>query len=620
MTSGVGVYHNKHFEPGKRHRSDADDCPDLVAQTIRQTLGSTVDFRDAERNVDHWAGKAHSTTSLPYTIHGTAKVIEVEVGKYLAEFKDPIKAILSTEVHTQHMIHVTRKYVVGGGAMVVPEHAPARTVAIKEDVSTVELTRYGSDIEMNLNQFLQPKAAAAELKMKTDAQKFQLEQELITIGYDMLLEEGIDLVTALGRSFPGGGPEDVRKKAAQRINLQSVFGAMSKHPYPIHSLLAAARNACHYTIATQKGSVMIVPQGVPDLLRYTRPESMVYNIAGPVLTSKTKGAAITMEMDGAYTDVSTDVKIMVHHGLPSLENGYAEPGNAQSQLVRKVAFGTVAQIGYHDADVDVFRVVDLEAGGWVTPNQLSQPIDITLKEDNKEDNYLDALRAIVLECSDDDKGVAEAFLTVVHQREFETPSEPDKLESYAVRVKVVANMASAILAVPGESTGSLLVGYPFTSVGTSLTEQVRIQMRVYMGAVMRRPENVVVMRDVAFQGLVSGHTTKDIKKIIVPTEFMQASATFSVRSFVKKCIDADSSAQHDYLYCLRTMMAAGMFQGDDADGLRPPMEFFTGTSAYKGDSKKDTTENNGHMGKLDHPDAYARLWGAYVYSTQPSPV
>ena len=81
---------------------------------------------------------------------GTATVINVEVGEYLAKFQDPLKSILSTNIHRESRVIITRKYVVGGRAMITPEHAPARTVAIQEDTREVDLTRYGGDIEMNL--------------------------------------------------------------------------------------------------------------------------------------------------------------------------------------------------------------------------------------------------------------------------------------------------------------------------------------------------------------------------------------------------------------------------------------------------------------------------------------
>jgi hypothetical protein len=80
--------------------------------------------------------------------------LRVQVGEYLAKFVDPIKTILSTNIHEEEKVMIVRKYVVGGRAMVTPEHAPARTVAIQEDVREVHLTRFGGDVEMNLNLFL----------------------------------------------------------------------------------------------------------------------------------------------------------------------------------------------------------------------------------------------------------------------------------------------------------------------------------------------------------------------------------------------------------------------------------------------------------------------------------
>lgn len=53
-------------------------------------------------------------------------------------------------------------------------------------------------------------------------------------------------------------------------------------------------------------------------------------------------------------------------------------------------------------------------------------------------------------------------------------------------------MESAIVVnEPGQSTGSLLVGYPSTAISTSQTqEMMRIQLRTYMGAMLVQPENV----------------------------------------------------------------------------------------------------------------------------------
>ena len=48
-------------------------------------------------------------TGIPYSIAGSAKVINVKVGEYLATFQDPIKSILSTEIHKEARVMVTRK-------------------------------------------------------------------------------------------------------------------------------------------------------------------------------------------------------------------------------------------------------------------------------------------------------------------------------------------------------------------------------------------------------------------------------------------------------------------------------------------------------------------------------
>ena len=103
--------------------------------------------------------------------------------RYLATFQDPLKVILGTSIHKEAKVIVTRKYVVGGRSLITPEHAPARTVSIQEDAREVMMTRYGGDIEMNLNLFLRPGDAREELALKVGAQRRELERTLIEHGY-----------------------------------------------------------------------------------------------------------------------------------------------------------------------------------------------------------------------------------------------------------------------------------------------------------------------------------------------------------------------------------------------------------------------------------------------------
>jgi hypothetical protein len=122
----------------------------------------------------------------------------------------------------------------------------------------VTLTRYGADIEWNMNLLLRPGDFQREMAMKLAAQEESLRAALIRIGYDMLMTEGTDLVAALVNSNPlyRSSPR-AAEIAADKLYASSVFGAMSKFPFPVENLLAAAKMASAATIATADKTVMV---------------------------------------------------------------------------------------------------------------------------------------------------------------------------------------------------------------------------------------------------------------------------------------------------------------------------------------------------------------------------
>ena len=64
-------------------------------------------------------------------------------------------------------------------------------------------------------------------------------------------------------------------------------------------------------------------------------------------------------------------------------------------------------------------------------------------------------------------------------------------------------MGSAIIGVPGANTGELLVGYPFTATSTNQrTESMTVSLRVYLGAVLKQRENVLVLPNVYLDHVV----------------------------------------------------------------------------------------------------------------------
>lgn len=49
-----------------------------------------------------------------------------------------------------------------------------------------------------------------------------------------------------------------------------LFLAMAKHPFPIPNLMAAAAQVGAYNVDTVQKPVLLMPQGMLDLVKYTR--------------------------------------------------------------------------------------------------------------------------------------------------------------------------------------------------------------------------------------------------------------------------------------------------------------------------------------------------------------
>jgi hypothetical protein len=437
--------------------------------------------------------------------------------------------------------------------------------------------------------------------MKVDA--------LIDTGYKMLMREGILLTDAIARSSPmyrATASAQEKLATASRIHVQQVFGAMSKNAFPIQSLLAAAKCASAYTAASAKGSVLIIPHGIPEVLKYTRRESMVYEIAGPAIASN--GPPIKMSMDDVFVDDSTSVKIMIHHPLPNFQHGYAHPSNQRSPLQNSSAEFSVfypLNEDYNSLDdtspFDDRKLVNLVDGGWHTPQYA--PTALMLRN--------------AIQGSDD---------TYYH---------------FLLRPKISAIMSSAILAAPGHQTGSLLVGYPFTSVSTSSQEMMQLQLRVYLGAVLRRPENVIVMKDVYFEGLSDGHKpgtigpyddSKECGIDLSNHQFLlgrvlktdaphwpQRLDFFDGTSGSSKVEVATTTPGASWKPIFNGALAGGTFTPAPASLSKDqrdkwPKSSYCGTVYTKGDTPTAVHENMAHMGSLDHPNRTPRLHGSFVYS------
>lgn len=564
--AGLSKSFEQRADPGGRQDIAKDKHAEAV-QALRDAFGDNIQIDRrmpvnlAMGNFDRMGTRGHATTGIPYAISGTAEVVEIDVGERLMAFSDPIRAILGTGVHTSQKIIIKRQYASGGGATVVPERAPARTIGLQEDVREVVLTRYGADIEWNLNLLARPADFQKEMQIKLNAQKESLQMELVRMAYDMLMTEGTSLVNALVASSPvfNANP-GLAQVNAERIYVSSVFGAMQRFPYPVHNLLAAAKYATNFTISQADKTVLIVPFGLPELHKYTKQENMVSYIHGVQ-----HGDPLTADVTGGAVDTTTNTTVYVHRPPMSYVHGAAAPQSDGPLLATEVQFATFYIKNAND----------------LVYNHLTRSLE---KMVGKNDEI-----------------VIRVYTAVMH---------------------------SAILGIPNgadQQTGEMLIGYPSTMVGTDVsTETGRMRLRMYLGSVLYRPENVMILPDVAWGGL------KEVKTYTIQNPGIVQESSFVVGSQAaadpnqddevslyppgsKKRIGNKAVASSD------TAIAGSVDNNNVAATVLAALDGLTVYQAATFDNEsKPKKMNNGHLGCLDSPECGDRVFGNQVFSCTPS--
>lgn len=520
-------------------------------------------------------------------------------------------------MHRDAKIIIKRKYIQGGGAMITPERAPARLVSVQEDVREVMLTRYGGDVECNLNHFLLPKEAQDEFEMKVNHQKRELERTLVNIGYETLMREGTMLPDAIVRSNPAITDAYQARSAAERITVRMLFGCCAKYSFPVQNILAACKYASAYSVSGRRGSVLILPHGLPELLRYTKPESMKYSVSG--LTQSQTSKPIDMDLDNVVVDPTTGVRIMTHIPQPTFNVGAVlepEPSPLQNKVTIRMMYDVVpGETQLLDFATGAMRTVSVED---IAKLLYTFDIDEELIERNGDGIRPEERAEIPLDVANRLAGAGQT-IRLIRTVEF--------------------MMSSAILGVPGSGTGELLFAYPMTGISTNIAaESMLMKLRVYLGAALYQPEDILIIPDVAFEGIVAGTNWVNPATWGVVSQSDDADGVdmeYNVRNWGKSQTkmslhkhpaneDIYADEEGDKFYQIRPVNSrclANLSDDQDAnadDNEKPVSTVYRGMSETAG----TVVPNCGHLGELEAHAGWMKFWGncgGNVYSHTPKP-
>ena len=132
-----------------------------------------------------------------------------------------------------------------------------------------------------------------------------------------------------------------------------------------------------------------------------------------------------------------------------------------------------------------------------------------------------------------------------------------------------------------------------------------------MGSVLKKPENVIILRDVYFEGLKEGHkdmignwtdTNSDLAIISLPNAYLASNPnTIDFEDFIDggKSPDPYTQMQLAAAGMLTTDMKSFVDKGLGNGRTGFPTRLYRGTQ-YQDEKGEVTFRNCGHLGHLDH--------------------
>lgn len=331
-------------------------------------------------------------------------------------------------------------------------------------------------------------------------------------------------------------------------------------------------------MTSSRFDTVILPSGLPDIEKL-KPANSKFFLSGVSNPEKEK---ISFDLNQTFIDVPSGMTVGVHYPRVNRSNGQLRPRLEPSGLQRIRTFAT-----FHRCtnDANPIRVVNLHTG--------------------------------VLETVDG--------------------SAAKKGGTVFVRPRIRCLTSSMVVGAKG--CGELLMAYPLTSVSSVATapEQMRMQLRVFLGSALFKSEDCVIVEDVKSEGVLSGGGT-----LVADNPNTYAENPDAYDGFFLEIPDLGSKPAFTYgaergangrskLY-VGDVLSAGMNpnSGDFRDRVQDSNQIDNDddtfpTVVYQGSTWNATdstplAENCGHLSILDDPKLCKRLSGQNLVTERPAMV
>lgn len=391
---------------------------------------------------------------------------------------------------------------------------------------------------------------------------------------------------------------------------------MSKSEVPFKNLAANIAKAAIYTPtgkSRQTPAVMLVPPGMIDLPKFTKPSEMTYNITGLKTTDGRNKVSLKMPNTLEYPDAN--IKVLVHVPPASYRTGGAAYPQVENNEMENVCVFASYYIESYPKNGAGGLNIDGGYAGTSESDQMNYHDCIVTDFKHKEWKRLKRIRGSAI-------GTVLAGGSVASDGTAITTE--DLIDEHCYRWYLRAQMAtannSALLCTrPGSETGELLYAYPSAHVSTSQhTGSLIMTLDVYYGCAIRHPENLMILNGIQFNGFVGGHGTSVIDN--ANTKYKEDD--HDLLPFVTVAPPWDSAALWKdpgfKAQALRYDLYPNAFFGGKSMEKRiernndAPVLFYRGTTRLAG-GLKPRRSNNGHLGVLDHPANVGVIAGYQVY-------